>query len=202
MSAAWANVLRISKLIQNLRGEFRWNGEAAAFYDEWYQKHVIKQDPALVGYYDSKQILVIKVAMLFALSERQELVLRRDDIEYAMDLLEITEKNMLRVFEGVGRNELAMVQAVFMETIVRSGGIISYATLRRDTFSLCDEQEFAEVIKYLCDTGQWKTAVKGSDSFFLTAAESARRKLGERPTGKQPPDGTGGSPAVSPPSSD
>lgn len=190
MSGAWENVKRISKRIQELKGEFEWHPAAHSFYDNWYQKHTIKQDPALVGYYDSKQILVIKIAMLFALSERQELVLKREDIENALDLLEITETNMLRVFEGVGRNELAMVQAVFHETILRNNGMISYTRLRRETFALCGEQEFSEVIKFLCETGQWRTAVKGTESFYLTVEESERRRTEGQITVKPHQDGT------------
>lgn len=176
MADAWATVHLLSKRIQALAGEFKWHGEAIEFYDHWYQTHTIKQDPSLVGYYDSKQILVIKLAMLFALSERQELLLRQEDFECAMSLLEMTEQNMLRVFEGVGRNELAMAQAVFQESINRAGGIISDRQLRRDTFSLVNAGEYTEVVAYLLKTEQWFYATKGSEEFYLTPAAQAKAR--------------------------
>jgi len=113
-----------------------------------------------------------------------------------MDLLEVTEKNMLRVFEGVGRNELAMVQAVFTETIRRCGGSISYERLRRETFTLCNEQEFAEVVKFLTDTRQWQTAFKGEVSFFVTAEQAAQIKNSK---GKLPQGGIDDTPVASVP---
>ncbi len=189
MADAWANVQRISKRIQTLKGEFKWHGAAVDFYDHWYQTHTIKNDPSLLGYYDSKQILVIKIAMLFALSERQELVLRQDDIQAAMDVLELTEVNMTKVFQGVGRNELAMTIAVFQETIARYGGRVSDKALRKDTYSLVNEQEFAEVTNHLVKTEAWARATVKDEPWFVTAGLSARLKLG---AGSPPQDGTTG----------
>lgn len=182
MAAEWENVKRISARISELRGEFKWAPDAIEYYDHWYQTHKIKQDPSLVGYYDSKQILVIKIAMLFALSERQEIILRQDDIECALELLEITERNMLRVFEGVGRNELAMTQSVFNEIILRNREAVSDKQLRRDTFSLVNQQEYDEVISYLVKTEQWCLAKAGDAVWYVTVRESERRKAAGLPT--------------------
>lgn len=197
MAAAWTNVQRIAKRIQDLKGEFKWHPDAEAFYHKWYQTHEIKQVPSLLGYYDSKQILVIKIAMLFALSERQELLLTVDDIENALDLLELTEKNMARVFEGVGRNELAMTQGVFQEIIVRAGGRVSDVALRRDTFSLVNQQEYEEVVAYLYKTLQWQQASAGGKTFHVTASYAAQLKQqAAKPTQDGQP-GTEGSSADS-----
>lgn len=203
MATAWENILKISRRLKEIRGQFVWTDAAASFYDQWYQTHVVGQNQTLVGYYDSKHILVMKIAMLFALSERLELVLKVEDIHAAMQLLEITERNLARVFEGVGRNELAMTQSTFTEIINRSGGMISHKVLRRETFNLVNQQEYEEVIAYFLKTDQWRSGHLNGKDYFLTAEKAIEvERMKAPPKDSAGPDGTVGSGDSSSPQSE
>jgi hypothetical protein len=108
-----------------------------------------------------------------------ELVLRKDDLEFGLELLAITEQNLARVFEGVGRNELAMTQATFSDCINRAGGMISDKQLKADTFSLVNSAEFAEVVAHFIRTGQWYEGKVRDRLFYLTAAAHEKAKAAQ-----------------------
>lgn len=114
---AWASVFAAAERIRVLKGEFAWDEEARAFYTHWYETYKSPADPNTVGYYETKHVQLIKLAMLHAISEREELVIRKDNLIAGLGYLELIESNLGRVFEGMGRNELASVATKILELI-------------------------------------------------------------------------------------
>ena len=116
MSASWQRVVARGHAIRKLAGQFKWHDTATTFYKRWYENLQIPTDPNLVGYFGTKHIQTLKVAMLVAMSEGDDLVLHAEHIRAALDLLAIPEANLGRVFQGIGRNELnaASIQAMDM----------------------------------------------------------------------------------------
>lgn len=181
--ASWAECLRLAHKIKDLKGVFKWTPDAMAFYDNWYQNLKIPEGHAVVGYHDSKHSLLLKISMLFAVSERQELLMTVKDLQAGLDLLEVTEINLEKVFRGVGRNELAMAISVFQETINRSQGFISDKALRLETITLVNEAEFMQIIDHLRKTEQW-FAAEGKDKngesrvYYMTPQVAKEKKVG------------------------
>lgn len=99
------------KKLTEVVGEFSWDPEAKQLFVDWYkQNHEFvhtNTDVWLNGYYTSKNALVLKVAILLALSESLELTLKPNHIQDSLDLLAETELDMHRVFAGTGRNSEA-----------------------------------------------------------------------------------------------
>ena len=92
--------------LQKLSGPMKWSDEARAFYEDWYINLRIPNDDTVRGYYKSKHIQLLKVAMLISLSESTEMILQKSHLEFGLKLLEMAETNLIKVFQGMGRNEL------------------------------------------------------------------------------------------------
>lgn len=100
------NCIAYGKVLRDVRGEMLWGPGLTAFWDRWYNTRTIPREPDVRGYHKTKPILVLKVAMLVALSERPDRMIQIKDMEFALALLEATETHLLKVFQGIGRNEL------------------------------------------------------------------------------------------------
>ncbi len=120
MRAAWERVLARSAAIRKLAGPFIWSDDATKFFIEWYPSRLARPDPNLVGYYETKDIQLLKVAMLVALSESDTLVLERHHLIAGLELLSLVEQNLSRVFQGIGRNELNAATTKVMDQVVNA----------------------------------------------------------------------------------
>lgn len=85
-------------------------GDAYAWYDRWYKDRSrlpTVADNRTAGYYTRKPQHLLKVAMLVALAERNELAFRVEDLERALELLNHLEPGMVKAFSSVGGNTFA-----------------------------------------------------------------------------------------------
>lgn len=111
------NVLAYANVLKGVRGGFTWDPEAKHAYEHWYLTRDIPNDPDTQGYYKTKPNQVLKVAMLIALSRTPATVLTKTDFEVALALFDKTEATLLRVFQGIGRNELNAVANKVVEML-------------------------------------------------------------------------------------
>lgn len=117
MRLAWDRVMARSQTISKLSGPFVWAKDAEEFFDAWYPKRRQGKDLNLVGYYETKDIQLLKVAMLIAISDGDELILKKDHLIRGLELLGLAEFNLSRVFQGIGRNELNQVSVKAMDLL-------------------------------------------------------------------------------------
>jgi hypothetical protein len=106
---ALGNCKSYGSVLREVRGEMIWDTPLTAFWDKWYMTRTIPREPDVRGYHKTKPVLVLKVAMLVALSESPDKIIRIPNVEMALALLEATEQHLLKVFQGIGRNELNAV---------------------------------------------------------------------------------------------
>lgn len=92
------------KHIAGISGEFKFSDDAKKFLEEWYQDMKQPKNPKLTGYYHRKPAHVMKLSMLLHIAYSDELVIDVNDVELALKILDRTEINMGRVFEGIGKN--------------------------------------------------------------------------------------------------
>lgn len=121
--------------IKRITGEFRFTEEGKDAYTSWYTIEEKKNeqgrptigDPRFGGYTARRATMVQKIAMALSVSKSGDLLLDVDTVQRAIGLLELTEKKMPRVFQGLGENRLARQTALVLE-LVRAHGEVS----RRD----------------------------------------------------------------------
>lgn len=95
-------------MIGTMAGDYEYSFAADDWMEAWYKKYDSEIPAHLAserfsGYLQRKQTHIIKLAMIRAASKRNELVLEREDFEEAEQILEITEKSMLKVFNSIGQ---------------------------------------------------------------------------------------------------
>jgi hypothetical protein len=163
--AARANVIRYAETLKGVSGEFTWHPDAKLAYETWYKTRDIPKDPDVQGYYKTKPNQVLKVAMVIALSESPDLVLRKDHFDLSMALFEKTETTLTRVFQGIGRNELNAIANKALEYIlaapvtkytsngeIKSAHMIEEKRLRGMMFRDAPGRECDDIIRHLLIT--------------------------------------------------
>lgn len=130
------NVINYANVLKTLKGEFTWHPDARAAYVHWYNTRDIPKDPDVSGYYKTKPNQVLKVAMIIALSEGTDLVLKKQHWDVSMALFDKTETTLTKVFQGIGRNELNAVANKATEYLFtcpmiayKDGGVIKRAKI-------------------------------------------------------------------------
>lgn len=172
MSSAWGRVLQHSRILLKVRGPFLWSPEAREYYTKWYIAYSPPSDESLVGYYETKHIQMLKLAMLVALSDDPtKLVLEVRHIEVALSFLSLVESNLAKVFEAMGRNDLNRIASKTLDVIRRSpsieytdlqghkqqGILIQLKKLEQIMFRECDKNEWTMVIEHLKQSGRIET---------------------------------------------
>lgn len=156
--AAREACLTWAKELQTVSGEFAMTEEGGAWYDEWYIElwNSLKHTPETVikGYYRRKHLHLLKLSMMYALSSSKELVLTPTHFQLALATLSKSERNLERVYEGVGRNELSAIQAKAMDYIYAAKGAIvekeMHVLLNRDA----NYGERMEIIRTMIESGR------------------------------------------------
>lgn len=104
--AARENCIAYGRVLRGLFGEVRYTFEARMEYEKWYNTRPPARGEEDEGYHASKPCLMLKTAMLLAISREPKLEVSKEDIEVALALLSESEANRQKVFTAIGRNEL------------------------------------------------------------------------------------------------
>lgn len=141
--------------ISKLCGRFTWTTDARVYYDKWYQGMVVPADEVMEGYYESKHIQMLKVAMGIACAAAQpKLEFTVDIFKAAIAILDVTEINMPKLSVAAGRNELAVPQQNIIELIEKNGGIMAEREVERLTSKDLSPSEQYAVLGFLKKTRQ------------------------------------------------
>lgn len=165
MRTAWDRVVARSEAIRKLAGPFKFSEEGRKFFIEWYHTRGVKGDGNLSGYYETKDIQLLKVAMLVAISGSDDLILERDHLIAGLELLSLVEQNLSRVFQGIGRNELnaatvkvldRLVNAPKKPIMMENGDLVECPALpekrlRADLWRECQGYEMDAVLLHLVE---------------------------------------------------
>jgi hypothetical protein len=96
--------------IYQLQGEFGWNDSFLEKWVPWYEDNDENPrftDPRFNGYNERRAKHLLKLAMIFSASARDDMVITGTEFDRALSLLEETEVFMPQAFRGIGRNVLA-----------------------------------------------------------------------------------------------
>lgn len=126
------------KKLDKISGGFTWEPSAKAFFDNWFKNLPEQTDEVLAGYYEAKDILAQKVAMLIAIADEEpKLVFTMKNIVLAIAMLEEIEDNLPKLTIAAGRNELAVPQQAMLEMLAQNKGRV-----REDTWMMRMGKDF------------------------------------------------------------
>lgn len=155
---AWKKCVERGKQLQLISGKFEWTPESMKFFDEWYDENFYKiektDDIVMQGFYRSKGEYVLKVAMLIALSEKDELVLHEADISASLAFIEQIEPHVSTVFSGTGRNELSPIGAAMLNLIQAQKGPVNIKRIYAAFWNQANYEEQNKILGFLKTQGK------------------------------------------------
>lgn len=155
--------------IAKLKGEFRMGQEAKDYYKYWYEEcnEVTDKDFRISGFYERKHIHVLKVAMAVSLSEKNELVLEKRDIEVAIALLGELEQGMRRAFSAVGKNTYSTdIERIKIQ--IQESGRMHYKQILANNIHSVEKDQIDKILQALMDMGE---IVRDKMAFFPVPKE-------------------------------
>lgn len=139
------------KEISKLAGEYKLTDEAERWGEAWYKNHYTQLPAHLSsdrfgGYVARKQTHLHKLAMVLAASQRDKMLIERDDLIAAEAILTDSEQSMIKVFESVGLvDEARHVTAI--KSLVKGYGFLPITELRHLTRNTISDKDFRLAIR-------------------------------------------------------
>lgn len=144
--------------ISLLRGGFILSPEALEFGREWYESHN-KNKPMHLnnerfgGYLSRKQTHIHKLAMVLSAAYKDELVITKQDLEMASEIVTALEADMPQVFELIGIQGQAKHSGAVL-SVVKAYGKITQGALFAQVFKQMSWQEFGNAVVACQQSGQ------------------------------------------------
>lgn len=169
--------------IQKIKGVYKLDESAQAWWDKWYRENharmTAESDAVFQAYLQTKAQYVIKLAMLVRMSSFDDLVITADELSIGLAYLDDIEPNMMRVFEGTGRNDKAPVASEIKRTIETSDTPIPVKTILKQFYKKADTDEIKKILDHLHQTGEiWRGQAPLAGGLMLQLVGSL--EVGER----------------------
>lgn len=155
--------------ISELKGIFDLDGPADRWYEDWYAKH---NDPnkrpihlasdRFGGYISRKQGHLTKLSMILSIAQRDTLIITKDDLEAADQLLLHAEQSMLSVFNSIGGSEEQRRVAAVV-SYVRAYGFLKEKELYQLVYNTMSRRDYEEALKAAIFGDLLKIVIKGAD---------------------------------------
>jgi hypothetical protein len=146
-----ADLKEISKLV----GEYKLTDEAYKWGEDWYAN---SRTPSAAlassrygGYLARRQTHLHKLAMILAASQRDTLLIEKDDLIEADQILQTTETSMIRVFESVGVVDEAKYLAEVVAFVRAYGFITPRDLFHKNCHTIMREQDFKAAVRHAVD---------------------------------------------------
>lgn len=128
------------KRISSLAGVCKINPDAKVLYEHWYKSFTIKahrnKDTRFSGYYGRKPTLVLKLAMIASVCERDDLAIEQEHLKKAIEWLTEIEANMFSAFERKVKIHDFLPEEVQIAEYIQEKGQLSLGQLGSQFASL------------------------------------------------------------------
>ena len=136
--------------ISNLSGEFIWEEEAKQAFTTWYEGLDMDYDQdVLAAYFARKQDHALKLAMLFAVNESDNLRITVTHWERALQCLSEIEANARLAYQYMGTNEAAMAGEIITALKSLKGVELRSEVYRRVGHKYKNIKQFNEIVDSL-----------------------------------------------------
>lgn len=162
----------LEHIATKLLGEYHLTKEAIQWGEDWYEAHNKVRQPHLDddrygGYVARKQTHIHKLAIVLAASQRDELIIKKDDLVTAATMVTDLEREMVKVFSKIGMNEVAAGSVRLLDYLRKRGEAIPYEEAYRYIHVQFPQfREFEDMLKGMIKAGQVSLLQKGS-GFWL-----------------------------------
>ncbi len=141
--------------IHTLVGEFKTSNGFEEEYSIWRYESESNQlfaDPRLEYYTQRRPLHLFKLCMIYSAARSDSMLIEMDDLYRAITTLSEVEKNMPKVFRGIGSNPLAGIQVRLLK-VLEEKGEISLSQVSQMFFSDASHSQLGESIASLEQMG-------------------------------------------------
>jgi len=145
------------KVLQNkVSGPMKWSEEAREWYQNWYEAgSIVSDDEFVADYQSTKHMHVLRLAMLYSLSQSMTMTLTVKDLEFGLQMLDIVEKNLQTVFAGFGRNALAPISEKIISVLKESPSMaLEPRVIQAKLWKEANQAELIQCYLHLEQTGR------------------------------------------------
>ena len=169
MRSAFARCIKHLEVTKHLVGTFRFGPDAESYFTSWSEGRRLPPDTIMRGYVRSKHIQVIKVACLLACCEYPAtLVVSKQHVEMALDLMQRLEPNMFRLFQGVGANPLVHATSLALNIVDSLGGVVKERDVKVAMWNAARDVDYSQIRKHLIDSGKLVFATRKENGVDVT----------------------------------
>ena len=168
-----ADLIHDLEIISTMVGEYVLSKEAHALGVQWYEDHWTKpQNKALPaeqfgGYLARKQTHTHKLAMIIAASRSNELVIEKEHLDVAIQMVDSLEQEMPRVFLKVGQSVIKQAMTDILELVAMKKKI-SRKDLYREFARRLTWQEYLEILQSSVEAGYVKVTANEGEVFVFS----------------------------------
>lgn len=165
-----ADIIHDLNVVAKIRGPFAFNEEAKKVYSEEYVRFIKKSpffdNKNLAGYSGRRHVLILKISMIVAASERDSRVVDKDDVNVAINILKDAEETMPDVLAQISSEPIGDVCEEVLH-IVRHRQTIG----RRDLLKLMRHKLVARdldvILDSLCEMGIINSEISGKNINYI-----------------------------------
>jgi hypothetical protein len=133
-----------------LKGEYLLEPEAKEWWDEWYRKMKFPENPVLNGFYGRKHDYVLKLGMVLAASDADEMLIKQRHLQAALNFLNKLELSMVRAYEMVGATPTLKYADQVLGQIKKSPtGSLTRSQIQHKNWYKIDRETLTEILLYL-----------------------------------------------------
>ena len=151
--------------LKEIKKPVELSSSAVDLYESWYSSREPDQDERLASFYEREHDLVLKVAMLLAISEGDLFrgnVIGTERVRDALIAVENVKKTMHLAYAGIGEHLAAKGYERMVQQIVSAGGEIEHSKLLNKTWHwVGDTEGFKKIMELCCETGRVKRMIRG-----------------------------------------
>ena len=146
------------KQIRKLAGIYSFGPGAWDWWKNWYENVMeFPEDETLNGFYGRKHDYVLKLGIILAASERDELVLEKQDLKRALLFLDQIESFMGRAYKSVGTTMVVRNAERVLRQLRKHDGPMKRSEVLHLNSNRLDSQELSEVVRYLEESDEIDT---------------------------------------------
>lgn len=157
--------------IMLLSGPFKVSDDFLNYWIQWYpeqDRQKIFDDTRFTGYVERRGMHALKLSMICNASRTNDMILTSYDLQRAINLLSQVERDMPRVFSGVGKSPTSDIITQVMAQCASSDNMeIKYSELLRRFYQDADKRTMDGIIATLISMGVMKEVITGSQDKTL-----------------------------------
>ena len=150
--------------ISSLCGPYELTADAYAWGEAWYKNPKTSNllaSSRYSGYIARKQTHLHKLAMILAAAQRDDLIITREDLIEADQILQTIEASMVRVFESVGVVDEAKHLAEVVAFVRAYGFITPHDLYYNNCHNIMMEKNFKAAVRHAVDGNLIEVITKG-----------------------------------------